>query len=96
MRLFKFACKEGESLVYFDHVLDVVRRSYHLEVDFAHAYALSALRWTRVHGQNRPLYLQLVQDDTNAARLLRYIEASTCMQELEGDLVQCKAAVAKS
>ena len=33
MRLFQFACKEGESLVYFDHVLDVVGRSYCLAAD---------------------------------------------------------------
>ena len=55
MHLFKFACKEGESLVYFDHVLDVVGRGYRLAVDFAHTHALLALRWTRMHGQNRPL-----------------------------------------
>ena len=32
----KFACKNGESLVYFDHVLDVVGRGYPLTADFAH------------------------------------------------------------
>ena len=48
-------CKEGESLVYFNHMLDVVGRGYHLVVDFAHAHALLALRWTHVHGQNEPL-----------------------------------------
>ena len=26
--LFKFVCREGESLVYFDYVLDVVGRGY--------------------------------------------------------------------
>ena len=55
MRLFKFACKEGEGQVYFDHVLDVVGRGYHLVVDFAHAHALLVLRWTLVHEQNWPL-----------------------------------------
>ena len=40
MRLFKFVCKEGESLVYFDHVLDVVECGYRLAVDFAHTCAL--------------------------------------------------------
>ena len=28
--------KQGESLVHFDHVLDVVGRGYQLAVDFAH------------------------------------------------------------
>ena len=55
MRLFKFACKEGESLVYFDHVLDMVGCGYRLVVSFTHAYTLLALRWTRVRWQNRPL-----------------------------------------
>ena len=29
--------KQRESLVYFDHMLDVVERGYQLVVDFAHA-----------------------------------------------------------
>ena len=29
--------KQGESLVHFDHVLDVVGHGYQLVVDFAHA-----------------------------------------------------------
>ena len=29
--------KERESLVHFDHVLDVIGRAYQLAVDFAHA-----------------------------------------------------------
>ena len=48
-------CVGGESLVCFDHVLDVVGRDYHLAVDFAHAHALLALLWTCVRVQNRPL-----------------------------------------
>ena len=55
MRLFKFVCREGESLVYFDHMLDVFGCGYHLAVDFIHAHALLVMRWTRVRGQNRPL-----------------------------------------
>ena len=38
-RKFQFACKKGESLVYFDHVLDVVGRGFQLAVGFAHAHA---------------------------------------------------------
>ena len=55
MQLFKFAYKEGESLVYFDHVLDVVGHVYSLVVNFAHAHVLLALLWTHVCGQNRPI-----------------------------------------
>ena len=29
--------KQGESLVHFDHMLDMVERGYQLAVDFAHA-----------------------------------------------------------
>ena len=39
---FWLAYKEGESLVYFDHVLDVVGRGYRLTVDFAHVHTLLA------------------------------------------------------
>ena len=49
-QLFKLACKEGESMVYFDHMLDVVGRGYWLAVDFAHAHMLLVLLWTRVRG----------------------------------------------
>ena len=34
--------REGESLVHFDHVLDVVGRGLPFAVDFAHALARSA------------------------------------------------------
>ena len=51
MRLFKFACKEGESLVYFDHVhvLDLVGRGYHYPSTCALDSAMDCVR-----GQNRP------------------------------------------
>ena len=42
-RNFQFACKKGESLVYFDHVLDVVGRGFQLAVDFAYALRLPML-----------------------------------------------------
>ena len=47
--------RRGESLVCFDHVLDVVECGYRLVVDFAHTHALLALQWICVHGQNWPL-----------------------------------------
>ena len=40
VRYFQFACKKGKSLVYFDHVLDVVGRGFQLAVDFAYALRL--------------------------------------------------------
>ena len=46
---------EGESLVYFDHVLDVVGRGYHFAADFAHAHGSIAGPRAHVHGRNRPL-----------------------------------------
>ena len=54
-QLFKLVCKERESLVYFDHVLDVVGRGYWLAVDFAHAHLLLVLLWTRVRGRIWPI-----------------------------------------
>ena len=55
MRLFKFVCKEGESLVYFDHVLDVVGHGFRLAVDFAHAHGSIAGPRAHVRGRSRPL-----------------------------------------
>ena len=40
---FQFACKKGESQVYFDHVLDVVGRGFQLAVNFAYALWLLIL-----------------------------------------------------
>ena len=42
-RNFQFACKKGESLVYFDHLLDVVGRGFQLVVDLAYALRLPML-----------------------------------------------------
>ena len=55
VQLFKFACKEGESLVYFDHVLDVVVRGYCLAADFAHTHASIAGPKPYVHRRNQLL-----------------------------------------
>ena len=48
--------KEGESLVHFDHVLDVVGRGYQLVVDFPHAprpllLVICAMTLTVVYGE---------------------------------------------
>ena len=66
MQLFKFACKEGESLVYVNHVLDVVGRGYRLAVNFAHAHVLLALLAIDlcVCRQNRQLNSNYVQPRT--------------------------------
>ena len=48
---FKFACKEGESLVYFDHVLDVVGRGYPLTADFAHVHRSITMPKVHLCGQ---------------------------------------------
>ena len=37
-------CKEGESLESFDHVLDVVGRSYQLVVNFAHVHRFDSVQ----------------------------------------------------
>ena len=55
--VFKFVCtcKEGENLVSFNHVLDVVGHGYCLAADLAHAHASIAVTKVHVHGRNQPL-----------------------------------------